>query len=269
MTVPKSGATLHICANGVIRDDVSPQLWCVGFVALPVTGIATKSICRATVWLAPLYPTVSYVGILFLFLVPPKRSWKMARTTAPALLLSLFDSFSLSFLSFHLSSFLIYRVLPQQFSTPIRQSKMVSEVPLWRHTSHSYTVQTLVVSLSSATLLFRTRFMFLGKQQNTCTANRTSYNWSLGLKSTQLHRLLNQYCQHIKEIKPKLWVISGFDREVARSALFWRITRRRVLISYRRFGTTYQPLQESRNDFLALEDGTNRLSRNVGKELPL
>jgi len=64
-------------------------------------------------------------------------------------------------------------------------------------------------------------------------------------------------------------VISGFDREVARSALFWRITRRRVLISYRRFGTTYQPLQESRNDFLALEDGTNRLSRNVGKELPL
>jgi len=35
-------------------------------------------------------------------------------------------------------------------------------------------------------------------------------------------------------------VISGFGREVARFALFWSITRRRVLISYRRFGTTYQ-----------------------------
>jgi hypothetical protein len=61
-----------------------------------------------------------------------------------------------------------------------------------------------------------------------------------GLKSTRLHRLLNQYCRHIKEIKAKLCVISGFDCAVARSAHFWNITRRRVLIHYRRFGTTYQ-----------------------------
>jgi hypothetical protein len=71
----------------------------------------------------------------------------------------------------------------------------------------------------------------------------------------------------------------------ARSALFWDITQRRVVILYRRFGTTYlSHLQGSRNprrkpmkskekaffsDFLTLGDGTDRLPRNVGTELPL
>ena len=63
-----------------------------------------------------------------------------------------------------------------------------------------------------------------------------------------------------------------------RSALFWVITLRIVVISYRHFGTTYgSHLQDERNsranptflDFLTLEDGTDRLSRNVGKELQL
>jgi hypothetical protein len=43
-----------------------------------------------------------------------------------------------------------------------------------------------------------------------------------------------------------------------RSALFWVITQRVVVISCRRFGTTYRPL-------LTLEDGTDRVSLNVGK----
>ena len=48
-----------------------------------------------------------------------------------------------------------------------------------------------------------------------------------------------------------------------RTALFWFIVQRVVVIPYRRFGTTYRShLQESR-------DGTERLSRNIGKELPL
>jgi hypothetical protein len=57
-----------------------------------------------------------------------------------------------------------------------------------------------------------------------------------------------------------------------KSALFLDITQRRVVISYRRCGTTYRPhLQGLRNPRkeLTLEDWKDRLSRNVGKELPL
>jgi len=43
-----------------------------------------------------------------------------------------------------------------------------------------------------------------------------------------------------------------------RTALFWVIMQQVVLNSYRRFGTTYRPL----------EDGTDRVSRKVGKKLP-
>jgi hypothetical protein len=51
-----------------------------------------------------------------------------------------------------------------------------------------------------------------------------------------------------------------------RSALFWDITQRRVVILYRRFRTTYRShLQWSY--FLTLEDGTNTWSRNVRTEL--
>jgi hypothetical protein len=49
-----------------------------------------------------------------------------------------------------------------------------------------------------------------------------------------------------------------------RSALFWDITRRSVVIVCRRFGTTY------RSHLLGLltrENGTDTLSRNVGKQL--
>jgi hypothetical protein len=61
------------------------------------------------------------------------------------------------------------------------------------------------------------------------------------------------------------------------SALFWDITQRRVVILYRRFGTTYRSnlkgssyheVMKSFLDFLTREDGTDMLSRNVGKQLP-
>jgi hypothetical protein len=55
-------------------------------------------------------------------------------------------------------------------------------------------------------------------------------------------------------------------------ALFWDITKRRMIIPYRRFGTSYRSLLGSRNtrrmDFLTIEDEADRSSRNVGKELP-
>jgi hypothetical protein len=66
-------------------------------------------------------------------------------------------------------------------------------------------------------------------------------------------------------------VTSGFRRDA--DEIFWGITQRRVVILYRRFRTTYRShLQGSRSlrmvpflDFLTLEDGTDTLSRNVGK----
>jgi hypothetical protein len=55
-----------------------------------------------------------------------------------------------------------------------------------------------------------------------------------------------------------------------RSAVLWDITRRRVVIVYRRVGTTYRShLQGSRvRGLLTREDGTDTLYRNVGKQVP-
>jgi hypothetical protein len=56
-----------------------------------------------------------------------------------------------------------------------------------------------------------------------------------------------------------------------RYALFWDITRRHVVLVYRRFGTKYRShLQGAKSSrFWTLEDETDTLSRNVGKGLPL
>jgi hypothetical protein len=57
-----------------------------------------------------------------------------------------------------------------------------------------------------------------------------------------------------------------------RFAIFWDITQRIVAISYRRFGTTYTShiqASNSRVKIMALEDGTERLLRNVDNELAL
>jgi hypothetical protein len=78
-----------------------------------------------------------------------------------------------------------------------------------------------------------------------------------------------------QQSQTKVSMISGFHRDVARSALFG-ILRRVVVALYRRFGTKHQyHLQGSRSllgllrDFLAIKDGTDTLSRNVGIGLPL
>jgi hypothetical protein len=52
-----------------------------------------------------------------------------------------------------------------------------------------------------------------------------------------------------------------------RSALFWDITRRRVVIVYRRFGTTCRS-HAFLLGLLTREDETDTLSRNVSKQLP-
>ena len=61
--------------------------------------------------------------------------------------------------------------------------------------------------------------------------------------------------------------IHGKVKVVMITAFFWVITQRIVAIPYLRFGTTYR----SNLFFLfwTLECGTDRLSRNVGEELPI
>jgi len=58
-----------------------------------------------------------------------------------------------------------------------------------------------------------------------------------------------------------------------RSALVWDIMQRMVVISYRRFGTTcnfyIKGPRNPNSDFFNLEYKTDRLSRNVAKNLPL
>jgi len=52
-----------------------------------------------------------------------------------------------------------------------------------------------------------------------------------------------------------------------KSVLVWDFTQCRLAVSYRRFGTTYRSnLQGS--SILTLENGTDKLSRNVGEKLP-
>jgi len=49
-----------------------------------------------------------------------------------------------------------------------------------------------------------------------------------------------------------------------REMLFWDITQRVVVIPYGSFGTTFRSHLQG-----TFENGTDRLSRKVGKELPL
>jgi hypothetical protein len=82
--------------------------------------------------------------------------------------------------------------------------------------------------------------------------------------------LFNSTALHLttEESKYKYLWLQASAAMLMRSALFWGIRQRRVVTLYRHFGTTYRyHLQEQY--FLTLEDGTDTLSRNVGKGLPL
>jgi hypothetical protein len=78
--------------------------------------------------------------------------------------------------------------------------------------------------------------------------------------------LVNFTWDYVSRKKKKTW-FQASAAMLMRSALFWGITRRRVLIVYGRFGTKYlSHLHRSR--VLIREDGTDTLFRNVGKQLP-
>ena len=56
-----------------------------------------------------------------------------------------------------------------------------------------------------------------------------------------------------------------------RIAPVWTVSQRVVVIHYQRFGTTFLSRLEGLKNprLLTLDDGTDMLSRNVGKDLPL
>jgi hypothetical protein len=68
----------------------------------------------------------------------------------------------------------------------------------------------------------------------------------------------------------KQWKM-GMDWIDLISVLVWDITQRVEIIYYRSFGTIYSPIFKCKDylDILTLEGCTDRLSRNVGKELTL
>jgi hypothetical protein len=76
---------------------------------------------------------------------------------------------------------------------------------------------------------------------------------------------------HFTEIPETIMWWFSYLLENMRSALFRDFTQRRMVASYRCFGTTYQShiKMSSSLDCLTLEDGTGRLSRNFSKKLPL
>jgi hypothetical protein len=68
----------------------------------------------------------------------------------------------------------------------------------------------------------------------------------------------------------KNWSSAWFQAFAAvdiKSAVFWDFTERRMVVPYRRFGTAFCPNFKDFLDWLILEDGTDRLSRIVGKKL--
>jgi hypothetical protein len=80
-------------------------------------------------------------------------------------------------------------------------------------------------------------------------------------------------CKTLTKWQSRPWACK--DECILKSVVFWVITRCRVVIVYRRFGTTYRSHpHRSRvwvhfpHGLLTCEDGTGMLSRNVGKQLP-
>jgi hypothetical protein len=90
-------------------------------------------------------------------------------------------------------------------------------------------------------------------------ANNTKY--LLGNVSSQA-----QFCQVLHNFV-LVFIVMSYRLECSklRSALFWIITQWVIEISYRRFGTTCR----SQLRGLTLEAGTEGLSRNASKKLPL
>ena len=66
----------------------------------------------------------------------------------------------------------------------------------------------------------------------------------------------------------RLCLFQASAAKEVRTALFWVITQRVVAILYRLFGTTYRSHRQG-SKILIPEDGTDRMSRKVGKKLPL
>jgi hypothetical protein len=91
------------------------------------------------------------------------------------------------------------------------------------------------------------------KRRLPCAVFREIYRWSAAIRtisSTKFH--LNRTILKVRiQIK---------------SALFGNITQRPAVIPYRRLGTNCRSYLQGSVDFLTVEYGTDRMSRNVGRE---
>ena len=70
---------------------------------------------------------------------------------------------------------------------------------------------------------------------------------------------------YLKDTGTIITHIPAESTRLLRSALSWALAQRIVVIPYRRLGVTCR----SHLEVLTFENGTKRLSRNVGKELTL
>jgi hypothetical protein len=135
----------------------------------------------------------------------------------------------------------------------------------WRHYGHSKRRELFIQGHSVYLDLY---------QRNSFETGVQLEHWHIGFRRVRGTALAFLYVNIIFQIgfNPKSLLQASAAMQM-RSALFWDITQRRVVILYRRFGTTYRShFQGSRSliSFLLgiLAPWTDTLSRNVGKWLP-
>ena len=155
----------------------------------------------------------------------------------------------------------------------------------WQTVDFNCCTITLVCNLFlCATLTWSRVFSIMNcywrNERNKSSANliklKLEQRWNINtLVRTSTHLCLRQRYPRSSKVRQKCPWFQVSAAMLIRSALFG-ILRRVVVALYRRFGTKHRyHLQGSRSllgllgDFLAIEDGTDTLSRNVGKGLPL
>lgn len=114
------------------------------------------------------------------------------------------------------------------------------------------------------------RYSSVYSQSNKVTPNNKT-EIPIRIRAVKLRPSLSAFVSESATMQMQPIPIRGLVIRPASEQIFRVITQREVVITFRRFGTTYRPhLQDKKLlGFLTPEGGTEWLSRNVGKELPL
>jgi hypothetical protein len=155
----------------------------------------------------------------------------------------------------------MYIIHPQVLSS----TGLPTFLPLYTYAAFCFTV--LFVRLCTAVQFISFLLSFLSSV--TLVANVSTVTTA---RCCELRRVTLPVCSVLSTRRKTerdaicMW-FQAFAAMWIRSALFWNVTQRSMVISYRRVRTTDRShLQGSR--ILGLEDGTDRLSRNVRTKLP-